>query len=95
MKRPRFTVRRLMIAVAIVGVVLGVTIERHSRFRKIEAHHQAEFQRIASEIPMFAVNESYDPLWRRLDWHERMRLKYARATYYPWLPVAPDRPEPK
>ena len=52
MKLPRFTVRRLMIAVAIVAVVLGVTIERHSRFRKIEAHHQAEFQRIANEIPM-------------------------------------------
>ena len=44
--RPRFTVRRLMVAVAIVGLVLGIMIERQNRFRKIAAHHRAEIEKI-------------------------------------------------
>ena len=35
MTRPRFTVRRLMLAVAVVGTVLGVTTERRNRFRRL------------------------------------------------------------
>ncbi len=27
-------------------------------------------------------------------YHDDMRLKYERAARYPWLPVAPDPPEP-
>ena len=47
---PRFTVRSLMVAVAIVGIVLGVMIERRNRFRKIAAHHQDEFKKLASQV---------------------------------------------
>ena len=33
---------------------------------------------------------------RRLtEYHEAMIVKYERATRYPWLPVAPDPPEPE
>lgn len=31
----------------------------------------------------------------RADYHARLKRKYERATRYPWLPVAPDPPEPK
>jgi hypothetical protein len=92
---PQFTVRQLMVAVAIAGIVLGVTIERHNRFRKIAAHHQAEFKKILSGLPFhFSGDSSLDPKMRRLEWHEPMRLKYERAARYPWLPVGPDPPEP-
>ena len=29
------------------------------------------------------------------DWHAQMERKYRRAAFLPWLPVAPDPPEPK
>ncbi len=29
------------------------------------------------------------------EYHKFLRLKYERAARYPWLPVAPDPPEPK
>lgn len=95
--RPRFSVRRLMLAVAIMGIVLGVTIERRDRFRRIAAHHEAEVEKLVGRLPPEVVygHSSDDPIMRRLEWHEPMRLKYERAARYPWLPVRPDPPEPK
>lgn len=95
MRIPRFTVRRLMVAVAITGLMLGTLIERRNRFSRIAAYHKAEFARLVKGIPYFAVDQSYDPIWRRLEWHEPMRLKYEEAARYPWLPVQPDSPEPE
>jgi hypothetical protein len=93
--RPQFTVRRLMLAVAIVGFVLGVTIERQNRFRKIEAHHQAEFANLVSRSPYISFSNFSEAVNRRLDWHETMRLKYEHAALHPWLPVSPDPSEPE
>ncbi len=31
----------------------------------------------------------------RTAWHAAMKAKYEHAARYPWLPVAPDPPEPK
>jgi hypothetical protein len=120
MRLPRMTMRRWMIVVAVVGIVLGltieraaldhlgvalgavvgivlgVTIERRNRFRKIAAHHQAQFKKLASQgnIPLFA-GSSDAPIVRRLEWHESMRLRYEDAARYPWLRVEPDPPEPE
>ena len=41
---PRFTVLRLMAAVAIIGSALGITIERSERFRWIAVRHRAQFR---------------------------------------------------
>jgi hypothetical protein len=89
---PRFTVRRLMVAVAIVGIVLGVTIERRDRFRRIAVHHRAEFQKLASRMKAGSHEESD---WLPIEWHESLARKYKRAACYPWLPVATDPPEPE
>ena len=94
--RPQFTVRRLMVAVAIMGIVLLVTVERRDRFRRIAAHHQAEFKKLVSRHPEIVYGHPSDkPIIRRLEWHEPMRLKDERAARYPWLPVGPDPPDPK
>ena len=89
--RLRCSLRRPMVAVAIIGIVHGVTSERHKRFRKIEDHHRAEFQKIASRLNSWRNDEAF---WLRLEWHEPMRLEYERAARYPFLPVPPDPPEP-
>jgi hypothetical protein len=89
---PRFTVRRLMFAVAIIGSALGITIERRERFRWIAAHHRAEVPKHMPRIKPFGME---DKQWRLMEWHELMAHKYEHAARYPWLPVAPDRPEPR
>jgi hypothetical protein len=96
MPLPRMTMRRWMIVVAIVGIVLGVAIERRNRLRKIAAHHQAEFKKLVRQGPIILfAGSSDDPIMRRLEWHESMRLKYERAARYPWPPVEPDPSEPR
>ena len=51
------TFRRLMGAVVIIGITLGVTIER-GPIQGIAIHHRAELQKVASRIKMFAPEES-------------------------------------
>jgi hypothetical protein len=91
MRLPRMTTRRWMVAVAIMGIVLGVTIERRNRFRKIAAHHRAELMKLVSRMNPFSGDRS----WRPLEWHESMARKYERAARFPWLPVKPDAPGPE
>ena len=91
---PRFTVRQLMVAVALMGIVFGVTIERRDRFMKLMDYHRAEFKKLVPLVPMFAGSSDH-PNVLRLEWHESMRLKYEHAAQYPWLPVEPDTPEPR
>jgi hypothetical protein len=85
--RPRFTVRRLMVAVAVVGVVLGIGSDldrRRRRFLDLRSYYR-EKAVIHSEC------------WTRIvsmrDYY--LSRKYERAARYPWLPVAPDPPEPE
>jgi hypothetical protein len=92
LSRPRFTVQQLMVAVAIVGLVLGIMIERQTRFRKIAAHHRAEFEKIIQMNAHPFAGSSEEAV--RLEWHESMRLKYESAARNPWLSVEPDSPEP-
>jgi hypothetical protein len=110
--RPRFTVRRLMVAVAIVGVIVGGRIEgerRRDRFLLKVIHHyirssDANDQRRVLDSPFVPF---FDPEGRarfqakiaaldaQIFYHERMKIKYAWAALYPWLPVWPDTPEPE
>ena len=87
----RFTVRRLMFAVAIIGSALGITIERRERFRWIAVHHRAAGPQ---HIPGIKPLGMEDKDWRLIEWHESMARKYEHAARYPWLPVALDPPPP-
>jgi hypothetical protein len=87
--RPRFTVRRLMVAVAIFGVLLSVHVwinRRHSDFRHNRDKHVrialSEYEKEGRKTPKF-------------NHHWEIAGKYARASLRPWLPVAPDPPEPE
>jgi hypothetical protein len=90
----RFTVRRLMVAVAIIGSALGITgitIERHERFRWIAVHHRDV---VPKHIPRIRSSGMEDKHWGLIEWHESVARNYEHAARYPWLPVAPDPPEP-
>jgi hypothetical protein len=107
MPRFRFTVRRMMVAVAIVGAcVWGVRMLQMSRAygKKAERFASNAMDRIPGfngEWPKTPEGEAklrrtWD-LWKQEmeDHNAAMAAKYRRAARYPWLPVAPDPPEPE
>jgi hypothetical protein len=95
--RVQFTLRRLMVAVAIVGLTVGIGIEgerRRSRFLRIAIDHSHQaILRLSgntwSPLRMVEMQKAY------AHYHDLMAQKYKRAARYPWLPVAPDPPKPK
>ena len=90
---PRFTVRRLMVLVAIVGLVLAAgswLYRRTTRMKSTAAfHEQACFEALMIGPDCILVESP------RSRFHDELAKKYHRAARYPWLPVAPDPPEPK
>jgi hypothetical protein len=86
--RSRFTVRRLMVAVAITAVatytgMVAWRIETYAMRADAHARHLKSGHSF--------IYDSSD----LIQWHGRMRLKYENAARNPWFPVAPDTPEPK
>jgi hypothetical protein len=82
MPRARFTVGRMMVAVAIVGSASGVLIERQRRFDRLAKEHLKEYWKYVPE----------DELRPRVpnsvaDWHLVMYCNYEFASRRPWLPV--------
>ena len=107
--RPRFTVRRLMIAVAIVASVFALIAYPN----RIRAHRLDLATYHGNHLIGVTINTSYedgrpietyfredgspmpDSEFRIRQWHERLFVKYCEAALHPWLPVEPDPPEPK
>jgi hypothetical protein len=98
---PRFTVRRLMIAVAIIGLALAlaVMLKRSGEFRAL-AEKQAYYEAGSLAYADDARGEGGDPQRvargeQMAAYHRALKAKYERAARYPWLPVEPDPPEPE
>jgi hypothetical protein len=105
MKLPRLTIRRLMVAVAVVGVALGLDGMRRRRaeYWSRTAYHVKLYRQRLSLLSggvrgMHGGREVAlpDPIELALvRYHFKLAEKYAQAAQYPWWPVAPDPPEPK
>src|SRR5207248_5318610 len=91
----RFRLRTLLVALAVVGVVLGL-VERRRRFRRLAAYHEMRVARgtLSPSVPVWIDGRGEPVTARHSDWHEAMRIKYERAAARPWLPVMPDQPPP-
>jgi hypothetical protein len=107
--RPRFTVRRLMIAVAIAAFVSFLFGAKNSNNRRaIYRQTAAEFR--TKELGAMPFNPEH-PLWKddmrlslnqpsytikpkNLAYYTRMRQKYEWAAEHSWRPVESDPPEP-
>ena len=88
--RVRFTVRGLMIAVAIAGILFAAQMLMHRRMvclRLCDEH-------FASVTRVDCLDEP-EPAAEWTDYHRRLGWKYYRASSRPWLPFAPNPPEPK
>lgn len=88
--RPRFTVRRLMVLVALLGALLGVGIEGNRRMTRFS--RRAFYHRVNAMGPGVDLGPAFE---RKRAWHEQMERKYDYAAGHPWLPVAADPPPPE
>ena len=94
----------MMIAVAIVGVIVGLW-QRSAEFHKTAvtlASLSSPRQLLPDRLPFIVtpvMTRAQDEKRRRLErwdfWRISMLAKYERAARYPWLPVEPDPPAPK
>lgn len=102
---PRFTVRGLMIAGAVAGVVMAARELSGRRagylMRAGEHSSQAWHLREAARNTAWYghgltdLRHYRERSERAATWHDSLRSKYERAARSPWLPVGPDPPEPE
>ena len=106
MPRFRFTIRRMMVVVAVIAIVLGVLglWQRSAAFGSIaERHSEEELSFIALALdaltardgPRLPTGLTQRMLMSRDVHHHKLARKYRRAARYPWLTVEPDPPEPE
>ena len=117
--RVRFTVRRLMVATAIVAVIFrGIQLRRRSvdyaanaRYYEMREDSAKALHRYTAmlfpgrpvesirrfEFGLVGITTERDGahLVKIEEYYGRKAALYRRAARYPWLPVAPDPPEPK
>ena len=85
MKPSKITIRRLMVAVAIVGFLAAkwAEVERRRKEYSIYRRYQSAMRaKLGGPSPALS------------GYHRRMAEKNWSACY-PWLPVPPDLPEPE
>ena len=88
----RFTVRRLMVAVAVVAVMLSILAElsrRRIQFGRMAAYHRRRRGSVVAPFDFCHVGNE------KQFFHAIMERKYMRARSSPWISVPPDPPEPK
>jgi hypothetical protein len=86
--RVRFTVRRMMVAVALIASVLGLLVWMDRRAR--EFRDRRDYHRTCWS----AIDEGFDVEPAPAAYHRTMAEKYRRAAERSWLPIEPDPPEP-
>jgi hypothetical protein len=101
----RFTIRQIMVAVLAVALLMAVRIETERmswqsldyQLRSFDHRISAadcDGRRVGPCLSLFGVPSTvHNP--RKVAYHTAMALKWTEAAKYPWLPVAPDPPEPK
>ena len=108
--RVRFTVRGLMVLVAVAAVVSAGTLwyverrrrlelaARMSTLEKLYAIRVANFRK---SLPNYRSTELWEKAYahlgkseRQLDYLVRLKVKYERAARYPCLPLEPNPPPP-
>jgi hypothetical protein len=79
-----------MAAVAVVACVFWASLLVHRRwqYQRIARDHAAAHQRYIWTYGWFTPFD-------KIEWHDKMRVKYEYAAAHPWLPVEPDPHEPQ
>ena len=98
MQLPRMTTRRWMVAIAIVGLVLGGAIGEYRLKRRRDAfldrarNEEWWVQTHTGQLSGQMGSPSEGLLLEAIDYEAAMVRKYERAARFPWLPVERDPP---
>ena len=104
MRVPKFRIRTLMIAVAVLGIAFGglAGLLRMGQRSKGSARWQKHLKLgIVNRLTlqgsvMQRAAKSWTERHRVLtEYHKALNLKYEYAASHPWLPVSSDPPEPR
>jgi hypothetical protein len=101
MHLPRMTTRRLMIAVAAIGLTLGGAVEVYRLAYRLRLRYDDFLDRAQWHSGIvFTWNAGWrntpsGATSRRIAYHAAMAEKYRQAARRPWLPVEPDPPPPE
>jgi hypothetical protein len=97
--RPKFTVKRLMIAVGLVAVLLwgammGVRSYVYWRLARDYGSYERGWREMA--VKDRGIPGSIAARWgpQIAEYYAPLSRKYRRAMWRPWMPVAPDPPAP-
>ena len=108
--RPRFTVRHLMVAVAIIALLSGVIalLIQSERYRQravyhskmeTDAEHLMNFYRGDLVMKRGEDREDFPAKLARFTkkniYHSEMKRKWEGAARRPWISVEPDPPQPE
>lgn len=102
--RVRFTVRGMMVAVAVAALVgyairlnrLSSRYEGKARKCALTRHLAVSMECGSMIVPSWMQDHRIDDLRsRRIAHYDSLAFKYRHAARYPWLPIAPDPPEPE
>lgn len=104
MRKPRITMRRLMIAVAACGLLIWVGDRLYvywvrlplyrDRVRFHALHETARITRLQDATHTAGPEELVQLNRAWAAYHATMRQKYERAVASPWITVPPDPPTP-
>ncbi|MGO9469634.1 MAG: hypothetical protein ACLQIB_38225 [Isosphaeraceae bacterium] len=107
-KRPRLTIRRMMLAIAVFTIALHVgLVYRRSPDHFRQARFWAHKRQVAlvrarnvesgaarlNDASVAGKRNELETARRFAEYSSRMRSKYERAVFLPWLPVEAD-PDP-
>jgi hypothetical protein len=105
MRVPKFRLRTLMIAVAVLGIAFGSLAgllrigQRTQRFRAVAREHRQREIVNRLTVQGLVMQGAASPGIERhrvlTDYHKALNLKYEYAASHPWLPVSSDPPEPR
>ena len=98
MRPPRFRLRTLLVAVAVVAVVLGFVCWKREMERRAYVYQRRAFYHLVRGFDGVRdwIRARRSPeVHRRVVYHDALAKKWHRAWRYPWLPVEPDPPEPE
>jgi hypothetical protein len=84
----RFTVRRMMIFVAVTAILAWT-----ARLVHLSYYYEQRANYYAAQWHWPQTSTARETKWRM--WARDLIPKYRHAARYPWLSVVPDPPEPK
>ncbi len=97
--RIRFTIQRVLIAVALLAVVLSLVIKpildrRYWMNRGSYHMNQSMKFMVRAERVEGQDNEAYERLWQRYLWHRLLAAKYIRSANYGGSPPSTEGQPP-